>query len=108
MSAVLREGRAIDNPVYLEVAGERWRVHDTRFVSGRHVRTPLPSSHATHRIFVNEKGVRRAYAFTRGENRQLSATALEAQLRRAGYLASKPGQSHDHGHIGGPSPGGKG
>lgn len=51
--------------------------------------------------------MRRSYAFTKGEDRQLSATALEAQLRRSKYLASKETKEHDYGTFGGPPPGDK-
>lgn len=106
MSSTLHRGKSIDDPIYLEVAGERWRVHDVKFENRRYHRTKLPSSFATHRIFVSAAGVRRSHQFTRGEDRQVSVTALEAQLRRAKYLAKDPPLAkNDLGVIGGPVPG---
>jgi hypothetical protein len=91
---------------YLETDSGIWRVHDVVFKNRRWLITPLPSSQATHRMFVNEAGVRRPYLFTRGENRQLSATALDAQLKQAKYLAATKAAGTDYGTIGGPPPGG--
>jgi hypothetical protein len=103
----LHRGQTRPDSLHIEIDGEIWAVHDTVFKGRRHVRTPLPSSRATHRVFVNEQGVRRSHEFKRGEIRELTASRLAVQLRGARYLPSKDGTATaDYGTIGGPPPGG--
>lgn len=103
-ASLLREG---PEAIYLEIDGERWRVYDcTISKTGSFRRQPTPSSRAKYRVFVSAAGVRRAHQFTWREIRELTALRLEAQFKRAGYLASRPADPDDYGQIGGPVPSG--
>ena len=76
--------------VYLEIDGERWRVHDCAYSNHKFHRFVTPSSRAKYRVFVDKDGNRRGYLFTLGESRELTESRVEAQFRKAGYF-SKPG-----------------
>lgn len=90
MTAVLH--RESTDAIYLEVDGERWRVHDCALLKGGLKRLPTPSSRAKYRVFVAADGRRRAHLFTWREIREITASKLEVQFRRAGYLGTKNGE----------------
>jgi hypothetical protein len=77
-------------PVYVEVAGERWRVHDCSYAAGRMRRLPLASPHATYRVFVSASGWRKAYRFPPREPRTLDTDRLPGQLSAARFIAPFP------------------
>ena len=57
-------------------------MHDTIFKDHKHHILPPADEKATSRVFVPEKGMKRAYTFKKGESRELTEERLEQQLCR--------------------------
>lgn len=83
-----------DRAYFTDAAGVKWRVHDVAF--GRphakpyhYRRFSIGDARATSRIFVGAGGMRRSYAFKKGESRELEGDRCEEQLAQAGFLGSE-------------------
>ncbi len=66
--------------------GTEWNVWDGTWSKGKHHRRPHGDSTAMERVFVNAKGVRRAYKFKPSDSRVVEEQTLERQLRAAAFL----------------------
>jgi hypothetical protein len=66
--------------------GSEWTVWDVTWSNKKHHRRPHGDPTATERVFVNAKGVRRAYKFKPTDSRVLEEQALERQLSAAAFL----------------------
>jgi hypothetical protein len=75
-------------PVYLTVAGVRYRVLDASMHHGGMKVANPPAYWATFRVFRPKEGQRRLYYFKPGESRAPEQALLEQQLQRAEYLPS--------------------
>jgi len=74
-------------PLYFEDAtGERWRVHDAHFTSGKPHRVALGAPSANTRYFVNRSGERRAYTFQRRDSRALDVETLAQHFASASWV----------------------
>jgi hypothetical protein len=67
-------------------SGEVWTVWDTTFTQFKYHRRTHCDPMAKARVFVNAAGMRRSYAFKRGESRLLDPEALERQLHEASFV----------------------
>jgi hypothetical protein len=63
-----------------------WTVWDVTWSKGKHHRRPHGDPTATHRVFVNADGVKRAYTFKPSDSRVLEEQALGRQLNAAAFL----------------------
>jgi hypothetical protein len=66
--------------------GVQWTIHDVTWSRGKYHRRPHADPTATERVFVNEKGEKRAYRFKPSDSRVLEEQSLERQLRESKFL----------------------
>ena len=67
------------------MGGRRYRLYDVDRSAVTLRRVEVESPRATHRIFVQADQARWTYTFSKGERRELIASALERQLQQATY-----------------------
>lgn len=76
---------------FVDVDGKEYRVHDTQYAGGKHIRVLLGDPSAKYRVFVAKgEEMRRSYEFRKGEDHRITEPDLERQFREAQYSPIKP------------------
>lgn len=83
-----RHDRLDLKPLYIDHAGERWRVHDCAYRDRKFARVAIESPRAKYRVFVSESGWRKAYLFKREDSRSIDRAG--EQIARAGFIQPFP------------------